>query len=57
MSEPRVTGRSRWAPSWAYLVPILALNSLRQVVLPPGEAGDAISVAIAVAMSSRSSPS
>jgi hypothetical protein len=50
MSEPRVTSRSRWAPWWAYLVPILALNYLRQIVLPPGEVGDAISVAIAVAI-------
>jgi hypothetical protein len=31
-------------------VPILALNYLRQIVLPPGEVGDAISVAIAVAI-------
>jgi hypothetical protein len=37
---------SRWAPWWAYLVPLLALNYLRQLLVPPGEAGDAVSVAL-----------
>ena len=37
---------SRWAPWWAYLVPVLAVNYLRQVLVPPGEAGDAVSVAL-----------
>ena len=37
---------SRWAPWWAYLVPLLALNYLRQVLVPPGDAGDAVSVAL-----------
>lgn len=36
----------RWAPWWAYLVPVLAVNYLRQVLVPPGDAGDAISIAL-----------
>jgi hypothetical protein len=39
---------SRWAPWWAYLVPLLAVNYLRQLLVPPGEAGDAVSVALFV---------
>jgi hypothetical protein len=51
MNEPRHTPASRWAPWWAYLVPILALNYLRLVVLPPDETGgDAVSVALAAAI-------
>jgi hypothetical protein len=45
MNAPRDGGRSRWAPCWAYLAPILALNYLRQALLSPGEAGDAVNVA------------
>ena len=44
--RPQDSGR--WAPWWAYLVPILALNSLRQVLVPPGDVGDGVSVALAV---------
>jgi uncharacterized membrane protein YdcZ (DUF606 family) len=40
---------ARFAPWWAYLVPILATNYLRQVLLPPSEVGDALSVALFVA--------
>lgn len=55
--RPRVRARveeprrplGRWAPWWAYLVPILVLNSLRQVLVPPAEVGDGVSVAVAVA--------
>jgi hypothetical protein len=43
------TGRptvSRWAPWWAYVVPIVAFNWLRQALVPPAEVGDAVSVAL-----------
>jgi hypothetical protein len=46
MTESRNTRPSRWAPWWAYLVPILALNYPRIALLPPGDAGDAVSVAL-----------
>lgn len=51
MNERRDTTPSRWAPWWAYLVPILALNYLRLALLPPGETGgDAVSVALVAAI-------
>jgi hypothetical protein len=34
----------RWAPWWAYVIPIIALNYLRQIVIPPEN--DAVSVAL-----------
>jgi len=37
---------SRWAPLWAYAVPIVVINLLRQLVVPPSEAGDVVSVAL-----------
>jgi hypothetical protein len=46
MTECRETTRSRWAPWWAYLVPILVLNYLRIALLPPGDIGDAASIAL-----------
>jgi hypothetical protein len=46
MTELHNRDASRWAPWWAYLVPVLAVNYLRQVLVPPGEAGDAVSVAL-----------
>ena len=30
MTQPTRSSRSRWAPWWAYLVPVLAVNYLRQ---------------------------
>jgi hypothetical protein len=48
-SARRGTG-SRWAPWWAYVVPILALNYLRQVVISPDDVGDAANVAMFVAL-------
>jgi hypothetical protein len=45
--RPQASGRR--APWWAYLVPILVLNSLRQALVPPAEVGDGVSVALAVA--------
>lgn len=36
----------RRAPWWAYSVPILVFNYLRQILLPPAEVGDAVSVAL-----------
>ena len=49
MNEPRDPTRSRWAPWWAYVVPIVVLNYLRIALVPPGEVGDAASVALFVA--------
>lgn len=37
---------SRWAPWWAYVVPILGINYLRQVLISPADAGDVLSVAL-----------
>ncbi len=37
---------ARWAPWWAYAVPFAVLNLLRQVLVPPAEVGDAVSVAL-----------
>ena len=49
MTERHDTPRSRWAPWWAYLVPIVLLNYLRIAVVPPREVGDAASIALFVA--------
>lgn len=38
---------SRWAPWWAYLVPTLGINQLRQALIAPSDVGDAVSVALA----------
>ena len=46
MTDSHDPHASRWAPWWAYLVPVLAVNYLRQLLVPPGEAGDAVSVAL-----------
>jgi hypothetical protein len=46
MTQVRSSRRSRWAPWWAYLVPILAINYLRIALVPPGDVGDAVSVAL-----------
>jgi hypothetical protein len=44
------TSRSdRWAPWWAYTVPLGALNILRQLLVPPGDVGDVVSVALFLA--------
>ena len=37
---------STWAPWWAYLVPIAVINLVRQLVVPPSEVGDMVSVAL-----------
>ena len=37
---------ARWAPWWAYGMPIGAANLLRQVLVPPAEVGDAVSIAL-----------
>ena len=49
MTERHDTTRSRWAPWWAYLVPIVLLNYLRIALVAPGEVGEAASVALFVA--------
>jgi hypothetical protein len=46
MTEPRNPTRGRWAPWWAYVIPILVVNYLRQVLVPPDEVGDAVSVGL-----------
>jgi hypothetical protein len=50
MSQTPAPEPSRWAPWWAYLIPMLALNYLRQVVLPPDRVGGALSAALAIAI-------
>ncbi len=37
---------SRWAPLWVYAIPIAVINLLRQLVVAPSEAGDAVSIAL-----------
>jgi hypothetical protein len=39
----------RLAPWWAYAVPLLILNILRQLVVPPAAVGDAVSIALFLA--------
>ena len=46
MNATRNAPQSTWAPWWAYVVPIAILNVLRQLAVPPSEAGDAVSVAL-----------
>jgi hypothetical protein len=43
--------KTRWlpAPWWRYAVPFAILNLLRQLVFPPGEVGDAASIALFLA--------
>ncbi len=38
--------RDRWAPWWAYAVPLFVLNILRQVLVPPSAVGDAVSIGL-----------
>jgi hypothetical protein len=49
MNHPRVTPPSRWAPWWAYLVPLVAINQLRQIAFPPSDAGVPVTVALLLA--------
>ena len=46
MNNSRTPAPSRWAPWWAYLIPILAVNYLRQALVPPGDVGDLVSVTL-----------
>lgn len=39
----------RRAPWWAYTVPFFVLNVLRQLLVPPAEVGDAVSIALFLA--------
>ncbi len=34
------------APWWAYVVPAAAINAIRQIIVPPSEVGDAVSIAL-----------
>ena len=47
-----MTQPSRFAPWWAYTVPFFVLNVLRQLLVPPGEVGDAVSIALFLATAS-----
>lgn len=38
----------RWAPWWAYTLPIGGLNVTRQIAFPPSEFSDAVNVALFV---------
>ena len=44
-----MTRPSRFAPWWAYTVPFFVLNVLRQLLVPPGEVGDVVSIALFLA--------
>jgi hypothetical protein len=46
MSRRNDSTPTGWAPWWAYLVPLLAFNYLRQVLVPPGDVGDGTSIAL-----------
>jgi hypothetical protein len=46
MSERRHPTRSRWAPWWANVVPIVVANLVRQALAPPGEVDEGTSVGI-----------
>ena len=46
MNTTHDTRPSMWAPWWAYVVPIAVINLLRQLVVPPCEVGDTVSVAL-----------
>jgi hypothetical protein len=46
VTAPRGPVRIRWAPWWAYLVPILTFNYLRQLLLPRSYLGDLGGVAL-----------
>jgi hypothetical protein len=39
----------RRPPWWAYAVPLFVLNVLRQLLVPPAEVGDAVSIALFLA--------
>ena len=39
----------RRPPWWAYTVPFFVLNVLRQLLVPPAEVGDAVSIALFLA--------
>jgi hypothetical protein len=41
--------QARWAPWWAYTLPIGALNIVRQLAFPPSRVGDAVSIALFLA--------
>lgn len=46
MTNATHSRRPRWAPWWACLVPVIASNYLRQVIVAPQEVGDLVSVAL-----------
>lgn len=46
MNAIRAAQTSSWAPWWIYAVPIAVLNLLRQLVVPPSEVGDAVSIGL-----------
>jgi hypothetical protein len=50
MTSSSSASSSRWAPWWAYVIPVLAVNYLRQLALPPAEVGDIVSVALFAAI-------
>lgn len=52
MNQPTPTerGTDRWAPWWAYLVPILGLNYVRQLVLPFGTLPEIVDVVLALSI-------
>ena len=49
MNHPHLAPHNR-APWWAYAIPFAVLNGLRQIVFPPSETGDVMSIALFVAI-------
>lgn len=49
MNHPHLAPRNR-APWWAYAIPFAVLNGLRQIAFPPSETGDAMSIALFLAI-------
>jgi hypothetical protein len=46
MTPDRTPARAPW---WAYAVPVGLANLLRQLLVPPGEVGDLVSIALFLA--------
>ena len=46
MYDSHTRAAARWAPWPASAIPIGALNLLRQLLVPPAEVGDAVSIAL-----------
>jgi hypothetical protein len=50
MTRPAVRSKQRWAPWWLYLVLFLALNYVRQWLVPFGTVPEWVDVVLALAI-------